>query len=410
MKANQNEIPSLQILADAYTVSKFAFGFLVGRIYGWNYTVLTAVVAMINMKKPAILSTYVEAKQRSVADNSPIHTAVVPVLLGVVLFSEVMETCFYVIGAVTSRTNVLLREFTPTRPLYMAAYMKVSGWNDEYMTHRNDIVGKVITYTTTRLSSAVFGDAPAQSGFSLQGMAVQYVNNYLKKLFMHQPTSTPNGNAIGGLGGLGGVGGFGGALGGGSGGGGSSKTPTPPTPAAMGANRRYSALVGDNQTTSVDQLFSSRYVQPTPSAEIPSAKTQSAQTRSIYGGRTEKAVQKSPPLTSSGQVDMMRQLLSKRNTTAAPVSGSMAKPSTNGLTNANGLPSNLVKSRAHFEEDDSSISDITSVCSFTDSETDWMLSSQQTSATFQRPARTPTDTRSYNRRMAHQLLRASAAA
>ena len=94
---------SLQIIKDGYVASKFLFSFLIGRVYGWNYTILTVVVAVINMKKTNILQYYAERKQFIVDNPSSMYVAIVPALLGVVIFAEIMDTCFSVIGTFSSR-------------------------------------------------------------------------------------------------------------------------------------------------------------------------------------------------------------------------------------------------------------------------------------------------------------------
>ena len=165
---------SLQIVSDAYVASKFLFSFLIGRVYGWNYTILTVVVAVINMKRSDILQYYTDRKQYILDNPSSVYVAMVPALLGLVIFAEIMDTCFSVISTFSIRVQYIVRVFPLTSPMYETARLYISSVNDTYVEKRSSMVGNVINYISSNVTKLLFG-SDAASGF---------IGNYLKNLFL----------------------------------------------------------------------------------------------------------------------------------------------------------------------------------------------------------------------------------
>lgn len=176
---------SLQIVSDAYVASKFLFSFLIGRVYGWNYTILTVVVAVINMKRSNILQYYSDRKKFIEDNPSSLYVAFVPALLGLVIFAEIMETCFSVISTFAIRLQYIVRVFPLTSPIYETTRQYISSLNDTYVEKRSSLVGSIINYITSNVTKLVFG-SDAASGF---------IGNYLKNMFLSK-TSVAARNTI----------------------------------------------------------------------------------------------------------------------------------------------------------------------------------------------------------------------
>lgn len=195
----------LTLVNDSYYVVKFVFGILIGRIFGWNYTIMSGIVTLINMKKSWLLNMYFDCKKKCLEEDSDnMYVALLPIFLGIVLFAEVSDTCLSVISVFLTKLVTVLSIFPLTKPVYDYCYQHLTQRNVQYEHYREKTVSHVID-NVSKTGTQMFMGNDSASGM---------VSGFLKGMINKKPSDSSGSNPMPGpFGALGGIGDLLGGLG-----------------------------------------------------------------------------------------------------------------------------------------------------------------------------------------------------
>ena len=162
------------LLKDGLWLARVLFSFLVGKIFGWHYTLLTFAISFVKMKKGTLIDTYFSTKSAiEEGTNKPIAFVFVPIVLGIILLSEVSDTCFSVIRVLITKIIATLYVFPLTRGLVCKTFDKFEKMNMDYSRKRRKVLSDMVDTASRKASNMFLGNE------ALAGVASGYINKMI---------------------------------------------------------------------------------------------------------------------------------------------------------------------------------------------------------------------------------------